>query len=306
MTILIRCRRTAIAFAIGLPFVTVSGQEPRRLAMPDSIPVELATALIAAGGVGGEPMILVGSLPEWFTNRVTVPKNANVLGAATSGSTIVGIYSVGTAVDAAVAELKAASLSRGWTLPPPPTIYGGGGFRPATMAPQAQLASPPNRATVCREDGTLTISGAPARGGGTNVTMRLLSRSGPTMYDTCHPPPRPEPQGYRNPFPTLYDPPVSGEATTANACFPNYNNATGTSTYLRTTLAPDVVLDHYARQLQDSGWAANGPVAAPASRIFTRRDSTGAQIEMTLTVSASPKGPSCRDVTLQVRTPPKP
>jgi len=64
-------------------------QEPRRLATPDSIPVELATALIASGGLGGEPILLVGSLPEWFTTRIAVPSEARVLGSASLGSTVV-------------------------------------------------------------------------------------------------------------------------------------------------------------------------------------------------------------------------
>jgi hypothetical protein len=289
-----------------MPLVGASAQEPRRLAMPDSIPVELATALIAAGGIGGEPIILVGSFPEWVTNRITIPKGARVLGAASAGSTLVGVYSVSEAIDAAVAELKTTSLSRGWTLPSPPSVYGGGGFRPATMAPQAQQTGPTNRATLCRDDATLFISSAPARGGGTNVTVRFISRAGPMSYDTCHQPPRPEMPANRSLMPTLYDPPVSGGGATPSVCYPNYNNSTGTSTYIRTTLSPELVLDHYASQLRDSGWTAGGIAVPPASRTFTRRDSTGAPIEMTLTVAGSPKDPNCRDVSLQVRGPGRP
>ena len=108
-------------------------------------------------------------------------------------------------------------------------------------------------------------------------------------------------------FPTLYDPPITGEATTApNACFPNYNGSSGTQNYLRTTLSPDLVLEHYARQLQDSGWTATAPALATVGRTFTRRGSTGAPIDLTLTVAASPKGPACRDVSMQVRNPSKP
>ncbi len=299
-------RSVVIAFCAGMPTIQASAQDPRRLVTPDSIPVELATALIAAGGIGGEPIIIVGSFPEWVTNRVVIPKAGRVLGAASAGSTLVGVYSVNAPIDAAVAELKTTSLGRGWTAPPPPAVYGGGGFRPATMAPQSQQAGPTNRATICRDDATLFISGAPARGGGTNVTLRFISRAGPMSYDTCHPPPRPEVPSNRNSMPTLYDPPVTGGVAAPNACYPNYNNSSGTSTYIRTTLSPELVLDHYARQLQDSGWATNGVAIPPASRTFTRRDSTGAPIEMTLTVAGSPRDPNCRDVSMQVRGPAKP
>lgn len=304
MTYFIRLRSAVVALCLAAP-TGASAQDPRRLVTPDSIPVELATALIAAGGIGGEPIILVGSFPEWVTNRVTIPKAARVLGAASAGSTLVGVYSVSEAMDAAVAELKTTSLARGWTMPPPPIVYGGG-FRPAAMAPQTQQAGPTNRATLCRDDATLFVSSAPARGGGTNVTVRFISRAGPMSYDNCHPPPRPEMPANRSLMPTLYDPPITGGPAAPNVCYPSYNNSTGTSTYIRTTLSPELVLDHYATQLRDSGWATSGAALPPASRTFTRRDSTGAPIEMTLTVAGSPKDPNCRDVSMQVRGPAKP
>jgi len=275
--------------------------------MPDSIPVELATALIAAGGIPGEPVILVGSLPEWFATRVTVPKTARVLGAASSGNVVVGIYSVRGAADTAVTELKTTLVAQGWKLPPPPPVYAGGGFRPATSLPQTQQTGSSTRATLCRDDQMLTVSGAPTRGGATNVTLRMLTSLGPASYTSCNPPPRPEMPVNRTPFPTLYDPPVTGTVVVPNACFPSYNNNTsGTSTYLRSTLSPELVLDHYARQLQDSGWTPSAPPTVPVGRTFTRRDSTGAPLEVTLTVAASPKNANCRDVTMQVRGPAKP
>ena len=306
MTTVVRLTRALLTLCLVAPVARSLAQEPRRLATPDSIPVELATALIASGGLGGEPILLVGSLPEWFSTRITVPSEARVLGSASLGSTVVGIYNVRTAPDVAVSELKTALLARGWKNPPPPPVYGGG-FRPATMSPQFLQASPTTRATLCRDDGTLIVSAAPARGGATNVTLRLSTLVGPTAYSTCNPPPRPEMPANRPMFPTLYDPPITGEATTApNACFPNYNGLSSTQNYLRTTLSPDLVLEHYARQLQDSGWTATAPALSTVGRTFTRRDSTGAPIDLTLTVAASPKGPACRDVSMQVRNPSKP
>src|SRR4029078_11362338 len=150
-----------------------TAQQPRRLAMPDSIPVELATALIAAGGIPGEPVILVGSLPEWFATRVTVPKTARVLGAASSGNVVVGIYSVRGAADTAVTELKTTLVSQGWKFPPPPPVYAGGRFRPAPSLPQTQQTGSSTRATLCRDDQMLTVSGAPTRGGATKVTLHM-------------------------------------------------------------------------------------------------------------------------------------
>ena len=73
MKLLLRFSRALCAVCCAAPLTNAVAQEPRRLATLDSIPVELATALVASGGFGGEPIILVGALPEWFTSRVVVP-----------------------------------------------------------------------------------------------------------------------------------------------------------------------------------------------------------------------------------------
>jgi len=306
MKLLLRFSRALCAVCCAAPLTNAVAQEPRRLATLDSIPVELATALVASGGFGGEPIILVGALPEWFTSRVVVPAEGRVLGAASLGSTVVGIYNVRSAPDVAIAELKTSLLAHGWKNPPPPFQYPGGGFRPATMLSQFNPTGPSTRATLCRDDAYLIASAAAARGGATNVTLRLAASGGPMSYTTCNPPARPEMPAGRPLYPTLYDPPISGDQAGPNACLPNYNGMASTSNYLRSTLSPEQVLEHYARQLQDSGWAPAAPALSSVGRTFTRRDSTGAPIDLTLTVAASPKGPSCRDVSMQVRTPPKP
>jgi hypothetical protein len=69
-------------------------------------------------------------------------------------------------------------------------------------------------------------------------------------------------------------------------------------------MTPEALLDHYGRQIIDSGWtAAPGQILG---RTWTKKDSTGTPIEMTLTVIPMGKDPSCQRLELQVRTPPKP
>lgn len=91
----------------------IQAQEPRRLAQSDSVPIDLATALASAGGLGGEPQILVGSLPGWIANRLTIPANARVLGAAFIGNTVVGIVDLPTSPEAAIADLKQGLATHG-------------------------------------------------------------------------------------------------------------------------------------------------------------------------------------------------
>src|SRR5437762_13183192 len=91
------------AIALVTPVGRARSQEPRRLATPDSIPLELAAALAASGGFGAEPQILVGSMPEWITNRLYVPASARVLVSAFLGTTVVGIISTPAASDTVIA-----------------------------------------------------------------------------------------------------------------------------------------------------------------------------------------------------------
>ena len=91
---------------------------------PDSVPIDLATALISAGGLGGDMQILIGDLPGWVSERVPPPENATVLGSAFVGSSVVGILRVPDAPEAAITRFKEELLKHGWKAPPPPPIYG--------------------------------------------------------------------------------------------------------------------------------------------------------------------------------------
>ena len=53
----------AAVFALLTSVGTAQAQEPKRLLQSDSIPLDLAQALVSAGGFGGAPQILVGAMP---------------------------------------------------------------------------------------------------------------------------------------------------------------------------------------------------------------------------------------------------
>jgi len=103
--------------------VLAQGKEP--LSQPAVVPIDLVTALVAAGGVAGPttPRILVGSAPEWVTPRIVVPSGGRIVGAAFQGTTVLTIVNVPAAGDSVIDRLRQTLLTRGWKMPPPPPQY---------------------------------------------------------------------------------------------------------------------------------------------------------------------------------------
>jgi hypothetical protein len=285
-----------------LGFVTAASmsraQEPRRLATSDSIPLDLATALISAGGLGGDPQILVGSLPGWVSNRLYTPAGARVLGAAFIGQTAVGVMALADAPEAVIAELKRELPGRGWQIPPPQPSYGGG-FR---SAPAMLMSGSPTSIVPCGNQQMLTASAARHRGTSTLVLLRVAPAG---QYGPCNPPQMPLGMP-RTVFPTLFNPAGAPDTRMTGDCSSTLGGSSGTSTNLRTAMAAEAILSHYGKQLVDSGWKAAGDRATIVGHAWTRTDSTGSPVELSLTVTASPRDSTCRDVSMQVRTLRKP
>ncbi len=292
-----RCSRAALAVlcAAGLSS-TSRAQEPRRLATSDSIPVDLASALISSGGIGGDPQILVGALPGWIASRIYIPANARVLGSAFMGQTVVGVLAMADAPEVVIAELKRELPSHGWKTPPAQAYYGGG-FRPASLA--EALGGSATSLMLCGDQLMLSTSARRQRGTNTVVVVRVSAQNG--QYGPCIPQQMP-PGMTRSPFPTLFNP--AGAAEGSVDCQRNYGSS-GTGTQLRTAMSSDSIFGHYAKQLQDSGWKA-APEARIVGRTFTRTDSTGTPLELSLTIASSARDSTCREINMQVRTLRKP
>lgn len=290
-------RRALAVLLLGLPTIGGQAQEPRRLAQSDSVPLELVTGLVGAGGLGGgEPQILVGSLPGWIENHLYLPPSARVVGAAFLGTTVVGIVHVPDAPDAAIADYKRELPKLGWKTPPPAPSYGGG-FRPAPAGES------PTRLTLCGDQQTLTATATRHRGTITEVVIRVV---GGGNYSVCNPPQMPTGMS-RVPLPILYNPANPSDARVVGACSSGWGGGTsGTNTTLRSTMQPEVLLDHYGRQLQDSGWHATSERPTIFGRSWTRTDSTGAPFEVQLTLTTAPGDSTCRDLSMQVRVLRKP
>jgi hypothetical protein len=299
----VRFRRTefisvaAAAVLQVVPFTAGSAQEPRPLPRAESVPIELATALVSSGGLGGEPQILVGAIPGWVTNRIYVPPSARVLGSAFIGTSVVAVLNVTDEPEAIIATLKRELGTRGWKAPPTPNSSFGG-FRPAPVA-DAMLT----RFTFCQEQQYLSGTAARRQGLYTEVIVRLSTFSG--NFTVCNPP-QVSSGAFRNPYPTLFNPAGAIDARSMGDCASTITGPNSTSTLLRTAVAPEAILDHYGRQLADSGWKDASDKASVVARSWTRTDSTGAPVELTLSVATSARDASCRDINLQVRTLRKP
>src|SRR5262249_61822881 len=105
----------------------------------------------------------------------------------------------------------------------------------------------------------------------------------------------------RNTYPTLYNPAGAGDYAATRDC--QLMGLFGTSTQLRTPMTPQQILDHYAKQMQDSGWR---PATGSIGRTWTKPDSTGAAQEASLLVATSTRDSTCHEVSLQVRAAKRP
>ena len=296
MKVLIPHPATLAPWLVACALATSAAQEPRRLNQADSIPIDLATALLASGGLGGDPEILVGGVPGWATARMYVPPNGRILGSAFMGTTVVAIISTPDMPDVAMAAMKRELQSRGWKAPPPQPSYGGG-FRPA---PSQNMET--TRVSFCGDQQMLNASATRRRGVSTDIIVRITPA--PPRFSTCTPPELPP--GYRPPpWPTLFHPAGVPDATQLCGGDSPYGSSS-IGSFVRTTTNATSLLDHYGKQLADSGWRTPTDTASIVGRTWTRTDSTGAPVELTITVATSPRDASCRTLNMSVRTLKKP
>ena len=283
---------------LALSFATsalAQGNEPLR--QPTNIPIELATALMSAGGLAGpgDAQILIGEMPGWIAAKLRFPKGTEVLGSAFLGTSVVGVVMYPAASDTIVRVFEREFLESGWKAPPQAPSYGG--FRPAAMAPSARRA-----VTLCGDKAMLYVSTVKQRATATTILLRYSASAG--QGTPCNPPAIP-PGIPRSPYPTLYNP-DTGAPTDMSLCFETGSTgSSGTQTRLRTSMLPDAIIDHYGKQLADSGWTPALSIPIPSvTRTWTKRDSTGTSL-ISLTVGGMARDTLCRQVDLQVSRPPR-
>lgn len=301
-------RIQSLTFVVAMSLGTVlssgaSAQEPLR--QPPSIPFELALALTGSGGLGSdaEPQILVGGIPEWALNRVTLPSGWRPIGSAFLGTTVIGVLEIPTANDSLIRRFQQHLERNGWKSPPPSnqSTYGGGFRSPPTQAATTRAS---RRFQICRDNQTLSAWIARELPLATTIAFRLANVT-PGQFNVCNPP-APDPrmlQAMRDRGePTLYDP--SPRDFGASGCQED-DGWHGSETRYRTGMTGEQILDHYGKQLADSGWLATPPRQTPVARTWTRTDSGGLLRRMTLTVARGIIDSGCVRVHMENRNPPR-
>jgi hypothetical protein len=291
-----------LVLAVAPAMVFAQGKEPL-VAQPVAVPIDLATALISSGGMTSTdvPRILVGSAPEWVMPRIVVPKGAHVLGSTFQGTGMLTIVNVPLASETVIADLKAPLMEHGWKTPPVMQQSNFGGFRPA---PPASSDAPITRVVLCDAGQQLNASLVRRDAKSADIAYRI---SASTPNSICNPPQLPMSMtSMRSPWPSLYNPAGAADARMTGDCSATLGGSQGTNTTLRTALSSDAILDHYAKQLADSGWKTQGERGVTTGRTYVHDDANGATVELSLTVTSSARAESCHDVNMTVRTLRKP
>jgi hypothetical protein len=283
----------AVAFSMG----------PSRGGGPDSLPRELVTALLRTsyGGSASDAEFFVGKVPPAIEPYLYVPPGARILGGYSSFS--------GTTVAMAVQNMNfqdvAAMYAReqpklGWSAPPTAFDMRGWGFQPP---PGASMMG---GLDFCHIGQSLQIMPSPD-GANTYIVAQVQNFGG-----RCSAPNR-SMTGGRAPaapaapaYPTVINPVGANmNAQVCNQPFVPTLGGSSTSERLQTVESAAGLLDYFAKQLADSGWAS-APATPMARRQFTRPDSAGNRRELTLTATPAPSSPgtTCLDVNMSVRVVP--
>lgn len=153
------------------PTAIVFGQGVRGATQAESVPMPLATALAAAGGLGGDPKILVGSFPPRLRDAIRLPDHVTVLGSAFNDSSVVGVVELPDAPGVAVTKFSREFLKVGW-ISVPPSLYGESDR--GSPGPGSRALASNGVQALCREHQMLVIT-ALRRRGTTAVTIRSIS-----------------------------------------------------------------------------------------------------------------------------------
>jgi hypothetical protein len=234
--------------------------------------------------------------------KIVIPSGGRLVGAAFQGTAVLTIVSIPRGGDSTIALLRKPLMEHGWFAPPAVQQPNYGGFRPALPAPSD---APPTRLTFCDGAQQLNVSVVRHDAASTDIAYRIFAWSG--IGGACNPPQMPTSMnGFRSPYPGLYNPSGSSDARMTGDCSTTVGGSSSTGTTLRTAMGADAILDHYAKQLADSGWKPQADRGITTGRTFVRDDPSGAPVELSLTVTTSTRMEGCREVNMTARTGRKP
>jgi hypothetical protein len=261
-----------------------------------SMPIALAEELISpqfemimavAGGRQNRPRIVVGKLPSSLEQRFWSPPGSTILGSLESRGFAMTVVRSSLSADSVLAAYRRELASRGWAAPSPP--FPPGGFRPDGATPGMTSR---NGLQLCSDGSTLSLS-ATREGDETMIRATYVERIG----DQCRVPQRNSFDDVWPHNPSLLNPSGSGGGNSFR-CQNIMGNGVGSTTLIGQTDL-EHVLDHYEKQLTDSGYVRLPTTVA--SRTWTRRDSAGKVSTLTLTARTAPGNGGCVGVNMEYR-----
>ena len=274
---------TALCAALLCPFAVVA-QAPN-----DAIPREVVMSILRNYDGRGTPEIIVTSqLPPDLAARISLPAGARVMAVLTGPVTQV----IGTV-------RGNPDSVRMWFM----DEFERRGFAPRE-SPFADAFRTAER----------SVSGSGYCGGGDMYTVTAQSRPAAMVefvlrrdrYTECAPRSsqtemRPgvgsSSRGYGAPtLPLLYHP-QSAEVSPRCLHALQGGSERSTNASVSTTLAADQLLSHYGRQLETAGWVREPFRGAAGS--WARKDSTGRDVRVHLSIEAAGGGPDCRRLELR-------
>lgn len=270
--------------------------DAQRLEEPP-VPRELVDALLGSTNspmnipgltTPSKPILTTGKLPPGIGERVYVPPGARILGGISTGSGSMSYYMTTWSRDSMLRAIIREMPKLGWKERPrqeearPPW-----GF----MDPPASQDTTARGQAWCASGSGLMIVVDPGigerkvtliAGGVADFICQQRENMGPAARATW------------SRYPTLFNPPDTGR----EMCASYSSSGGGTQGALTTPMGIGELLDHYSRQLVDSGWKQlELPTVA---RRFTKVDSTGTIDKIVeVTVSTPSYSPECRELNLR-------
>jgi len=261
------------------------------------VPRELFDAVLTmTGGMfGGRSQVVVGELPRSLGQRFFLPAGSRILGGVQGGVISIGAVVVPIPVDSVGAVYGREMQRLGWTKTVQTTGPSSWGFRQSPAR-----AAETNSLQFC--SGSQMLAMLPVTRGVTNSTRITFFVVG----QECGPVSESRAAFTENPYrgaPVLVNPASSQSQGISTTCSPSGRSSESSSprTSLRTSMTSRDILDHYNRQLADSGWTLVPTTEGLVRSFWQRTDSTGARLEVVLTVSTNPSAPGCHDVEMSYR-----
>jgi hypothetical protein len=262
------------------------------LAQDQLIPKELVDGLLASRGIR-QSIMFVGELPREMAGRVYIPKGARILGGMSMGSGGTAVLLSSARRETIVAEIETELPKLGWTQFDPSTRMNPmSEFRDASIPAGVVRMSASGPQQFCGPSGGMTINVEPAGFADSRITITANDVNPCTGMSQQISATQQAEYALR---PKLINP---AAARTDMNCFnmtrENFNYSSGGFTALNTSMPSTALIDHYAKQLADSGWSSVSQQRI--TRSWTKPDSAGKPMRYEMTIEESPTQPGCRRI----------